>query len=738
MKKTIAILLCLALLAGAAGCVGPAGASNGNAIPGKTGRYLEQVMELPALQGDSEQFVIGLSPLENGVEIFTCTYSDNGDGTSTVHYFRHTILDDGTVNTTDEAWLNALAVSGGNSMRVLRAEDGALYMFYSGFTADYQMQPHFLVSRDDGKTGSELTGDGISTVAIANSFGVLSDGELAYSDSFNGSIGMLDANGNGGDPLVGEMQKVVPTVAALGSRVATIAPEAKAVRVYDRSNQTETDYPYEFAENSLPILGFAPDGALYLCDSTGLYRHTPDGTIWERLMDGGTCNLGLPSFYPDILAVRGGSPDRIYIANASGVYCYWYNADAPATAGEQIHIFSLHENETIQQAVVAFNRAQSDVLAVYDVAMGQDAGATEQDYIKALNTELLAGNGPDIIVLDGLPIDSYVQKGVLTDIGGILDENEPLLANIRTASQASDGKLYAMPSGIQVPMAFADTDPKSMVASLKSLADACEGAGEVPLLSNAAFNYQVLAETLLSYYGQDIYAGKDGAVEAFLTDSERISKAIGASAELGEGWEIAEKSTQAELLSSMRLNNSGPQLWAVAANRATGALLSPFGSLYGGMITLAAAEQFHKTLSDICQSYVPVGFVGLNSASPHTAAATSFLKALFSYEVQSGNQFAEQFPVNQKALEAVLGRVDNSVSSGMWIDNTTSLTAEWPSEETRNMLLGMIQSLTKPISTDHTLSDMLSPLIIGYLDGSDTLETTTGKMKSVISTYLSE
>lgn len=733
MKKTIAIIICATLLLGF-GCTASPGVSGGNAIAAGTGRYIEQLIDLPLPEGFSDQYIIGLGTLENALQVFAFSYSESGQA----HYFRHTILDDGTVSTADEQWLNDLAVDGGNELRVVRAEDDALYMFYSGFTDDYQIQPHFFVSRDDGKTGTELTGDGISTIAVANSFGVLSDGSIAYTDYFNANLGLLDQNGNMVEQLEGETGKVTPTLAASGSRIATIAPEAKAIRVYDRADGTSADYEYAIAENSSVEMAFSPDDALYLCDSTGIYRHTQDGTLWERIMDGSTCNLGLPSFYINNMIVRTGTPDTIYLSDGSSVIRYWYDENAPTAASEQINIFSLHENETVQQAVVAFNRAQSDVLAVYRVAMDQSAGATEQDYIKALNTELLAGTGPDVLILDGMPIGSYVQKGVLAEISGILDGAETVLPNIRAASQTADGKLYAMPTGIRIPLAYADGDPDGVFSSLAALADACEASDTEPLLSNVAFNDQMLAEVLLNYYGSDLYQNKDGAVSAFLSNIGRISKAIGADEKLGEGWEAAQGSTQEELLKVVRMQNGGPQIWANATNRASAALFQPMGSLYGGMINLAAAEQLNKTFCGINKQYEPVGIVGVNRASKHTDTAVSFLKTLFSYDVQSGNQYAEQFPVNQKAIDEVLHRVDNTISGGMTIDPEISIFAEWPSESMRAMLESMVKELNRPLATDHTLSDMLVPLIVSYLDGSSTLEDATAKIESVISTYLSE
>ena len=737
-QRILAGFLCITLLAGVFGCTGPAVASNANAAETAKGRYMEQVINLPLPEGATEQYIIGLDTLENGVEVFTITYSDNGDGTATTHYFRHTILDDGTASTAPEQWLNDLAADGGNELRVQRAEDGTLYMFYSGFTKDYQMQSHFLVSRDDGKTGEALAGDGLSKIEIANNFGVLTDGSIAYSDYFNAGLGLLDKQGNFLESLEGETTKTTPHLTAAGNQIATIAPGAKSIRVLNRESGTSTDYEYAVSENSSLQLAFAPDGTLYLCDSTGIYRHAPEGTLWERIMDGGICNLGLPSFYPNSLVIRAGEPDTIYLCDSSSVFRYWYDESATATASEEINIFSLHENETVQQAIVAYNRAQSDVVATYLVAMGEDANGTEQDYIKALNTELLAQNGPDILVLDGLPIDSYVQKGVLAEISGILDEADPLLANVRAAAQTADGKLYAMPTGIRIPLAYSDEDTTALFASLSSLADACEASGEVPLLSNAAFNYQTLAEVMLSYYGQELGSNKDGAINDFLTNIGRISKAIGASAELGDDWQVTQGSSQEELLYAMRQQNGGPQIWATATERAKAALFLPMGSLYNGMINLAAAKQMNKTLGEIRREYLPVGIVGVNRASKHMEAAADFLKTLFSYDVQSGNRFADQFPVNQKAIEALFHFEDKTISSGMSIEGSISIMGGWPDEAVRSMLLNLIEGLDRPLATDNTLRDMLTPLIVAYLDGSDSLETAQGKMQSVISTYLAE
>ena len=78
------------------------------------------------------------------------------------------------------------------------------------------------------------------------------------------------------------------------------------------------------------------------------------------------------------------------------------------------------------------------------IGMSGSDGVTADDAIKSLNTEVLAGKGPDVLVLDGLPADSYVEKGALCDISNYVvqaNESEGLFTNIMDA-YTSDNKIF--------------------------------------------------------------------------------------------------------------------------------------------------------------------------------------------------------------------------------------------------------------------------------------------------------
>ena len=47
------------------------------------------------------------------------------------------------------------------------------------------------------------------------------------------------------------------------------------------------------------------------------------------------------------------------------------------------------------------------------VGMEDEAALTRTDAIKQLNTELMSGSGPDLIVMDGLSVEKYTDMGLL-------------------------------------------------------------------------------------------------------------------------------------------------------------------------------------------------------------------------------------------------------------------------------------------------------------------------------------
>lgn len=78
-----------------------------------------------------------------------------------------------------------------------------------------------------------------------------------------------------------------------------------------------------------------------------------------------------------------------------------------------------------------------------------------------------------MLILDDLPVSSYMEKGVLADLtkfSGKLSKEGVLIDVIGNTAQ-KDGKVYALPARIKVPVVYGTKEEKEACASMQSLSD---------------------------------------------------------------------------------------------------------------------------------------------------------------------------------------------------------------------------------------------------------------------------
>lgn len=701
---------------------------------GGKGRYIESKIELPLPEDATEQQLLGMADTGEGMVYYTSTGKPDGDSWI-CRYFRHTVNAEGALTTQDMPWLNTLAPLGGNQVLLTQCGD-ALYFSFSDYTESGSLQNHIVVSRDNGATGTALTGSGVASFDMIASLSALADGRIAVQD-VDGGVTLLDADGN----LLRELGKSAYNggIAALGSKVAYVVSAGNAVCVIDVDSGESTQWPIEISELASAQMCFADDGTLYLASLSGLFSHAPQGTLWERFVDGDTTNLGLPGYYVTTLVLQNGENPVLYVSDyQADVYRYAYDPEASQTPSVELDVFSLNENYMMRQAVVLFNRTHSDVKVNYTVATSLAGGGTTQDYIKALNTEILAGTGPDVLLLDGLPMDSYIEKGVLAPIGPVVDNAQPILPNVRKALEKG-GELYAIPLGLTVPVAITKGSADAF-ATLGALADAAQASGGAKLLSSVGYSYETLPMMLLENYGDTLKADDPASVKAFLADAGRLSAAIGSSEVLGAGIDELFGMSPEETREMILEDPFYPQLRDYVLGNTDAAILrlkSPGD--YNSMTAAAALEQYGGTLCSLGGRFEPVGMVGLNKAGKEMETAKEFLATLLSTEAQTVSAFnAEYFPVNVEALNAMLARQDDSICTSTMFDETHKIEAAWPSQTMRAQFRTLVDAANVPVTTDEVLSAMLLPELTAYLSGASTLDEAADKIGSTLSTYLME
>lgn len=222
------------------------------------------------------------------------------------------------------------------------------------------------------------------------------------------------------------------------------------------------------------------DGTLYMTDRSGIHRMAEGSGLWETLVDGELTSLSMPSLYNNgALLGRDGS---LFVCLGDGVGAdmlmrYRYDASVPSVPDTELVVYSLENNATVRQAIGEFQRENPSVRVSYRVGMGDDAGAvTKGDLIRALNTELLAGKGPDVLILDGMNIESYIEKGVLLDLNEFLADGiaSGELPETFVNAYERGGKRYAVPTRISVPVMVGSSDALRQADSLQALAGAAE------------------------------------------------------------------------------------------------------------------------------------------------------------------------------------------------------------------------------------------------------------------------
>ena len=216
------------------------------------------------------------------------------------------------------------------------------------------------------------------------------------------------------------------------------------------------------------------DDILYLICEKGIFRHVWGGNLVEQLADGGLNSLSDPSCaIGDGLLLENG----VFLLFTSGgrLTSYAYDPDMPATPDVQIKAYSLTESERLKKAIAEYQAEHPEVYVRYEIGMEGDISATREDALKKLNTEIAAGTGPDLLILDDMPIDSYIEKGILADLTPFLEKElgEGYFGNMVKAF-ARDGKICAVPVEFKLPLIGGDGQIVGKMGDLASIADAAE------------------------------------------------------------------------------------------------------------------------------------------------------------------------------------------------------------------------------------------------------------------------
>ncbi len=622
-------------------------------------------------------------------------------------------------------WLDSAARDGSPGSAEVLCRDGIYYAQYEGEDG----KSHLIRSSDE-ETAEELPMDGWERQEGAvyypavDRIAVLSE-HMAASTLTDGTCQIHRDGTLAGAFRCGESY----SLAGFGEYVAALSEGNTGVCLYN-AQRMEIESEIRFADpaEDIPQLFMKDDASVYLAGDEGLKELKTDSGE-ERLLiegsgtlfsDGGCFPLWLEKTPENGFYVLFADRDR------SSARLMEYSPAAPGEGGApdenaqetRLVIYGLRDNELIRSAISHFRVKYPSVDIQYEAAGSENGAATDGDLIRALNARMEAGNGPDLLVLDGIPVDAYVEKGLLADLSGVLSQSD-VAANIRKACE-QDGQIFAIPTRIGLPILLGTEDVIERADDLSQLAAYADQAA-LPYYVEGTVTYRTLIEQFYPLYIGSIL--KDQSVDAdqlrrFLSDLGKIADAVGA-------------------VEASDFDNSRPARW-LGLGSTSFAVAILRGMLFDQATELLSYAEQRGDYRVVDHLFLPYGLLGVNAHSGQRELAEQFVLEALDLQVQQTEYLGAGFPVTEAALAK--WRDNESSRGGAILDpNTDSyISFDWPDAEMRKRLFWEISQVETPVPQDSVVKEKLMTIGEQYLRGGMTLEAAVQEIKDEVEIYLQE
>lgn len=478
----------------------------------------------------------------------------------------------------------------------------------------------------------------------------------------------------------------------------------------------------------------------YMVSEEGIVRMKTGDEGREVIMDGSMGTMGSPS--NSVKGILQGKDTEFYVLyeqSKAGTYSlahYVYDKDVAAVPEHTLQVFGLSDSDMIRQAAVGFQRENPDVKIEFKTS-GKKAGEVTSDDIRTLNTELLSGKGADILLLNGLPSEAYIEKGILCDLSkllkGILKENT-YLESIMKNTVEKDGKIYGIPVKFSVPVIYGDEKIEKALDTMDSLRAYMDKNPEAAIFG--VTNKAYIRDFLFQMY-QDELIKKDGSV-----DKEKMETLLKLSVDIAKNSKTDFfEGVDMEIGEDTLFSNPGSLYLVKHQDMAATDRLSCLANM---MVPCKIARTQKVPLKSLKSYYIPQDIAGINKNTEQKKIAEKFVKYLFSEEVQ-GAQLDDGFPVLSAALEEKEKETESeyAVSSSVSVGGELageeySIDAGYPKAEEVKDFVELCKTLERPANQDRAVWSIYQSEADKVLDGSAKAAQGAENIKKKVELYLAE
>lgn len=495
----------------------------------------------------------------------------------------------------------------------------------------------------------------------------------------------------------------------------------------------------------LVFTGGSSGDLIFYVNHQGLFCHTRGGSISEQLINGALNSMGdITISFLDLMMVDE-EHFLLTVMDGSGqakLLQYTYDKDAPSIPETELKIYALEDSAFLRQAVAAYQKSNQQVYVNLQIGLSDDA-VTAEDAIRALNTDILSGSGPDVLILDGLPADNYIEKGLLADISPMIQEiadTDGVFENVRQVYE-NDGAIYQFPAKFYVNLVNGDEEAVAAGASLKKLAEYVsekKAAGE----SNI-FPVRVAADLLEKLYFSDS--------ACWLDESGKLKET-----EIKEYLTCAKQIYDAEPKEEVDVYyDAGIDGYLLGSLSVVGVVMKEAKIGYGTVVStqelsmaFSANRQFGMDYAlaeaDTVKAFVPYQLAGMVNGTTEAEAAEKFLRVFFGMEC--GAVAYNGFPVNkaayQKVFEEAKALHDEDGNAGIAVSTDDGaffeMALENLTDEDVAKMTEILEEVEKPACMDYVIKEIVLKQGEKFLKGDLSVEEAVNEIVRKCNLYLAE
>lgn len=406
----------------------------------------------------------------------------------------------------------------------------------------------------------------------------------------------------------------------------------------------------------------------------------------------------------------------------------------------------------LRSQIVKFNKNNSEYrIVVKDYSeLSSGDGA---DGLTKLNTEIISGNVPDLMMTNQLPLAQYAAKGLLEDLWSYIDADpeysrDALMLQPINAAQ-TDGHLYQMPIDFGVVTAIGLNKVVGGYTSW-TLADVNDALSKLPEGATVFNKYYTQAEMLqycVAMNAANFMNWQDGTCN-FDSDEFRALLEFVKPLPADYDWQSDDEDYESDY---SRVRNGKQLLYPTS--------ISDFDNLYYTFAALnndAAFIGFPREDGSSGNCFTSQVSLAITTACKDKSAAWSFIRSTLSDDYQT-NMWS--FPIVKSAFEAqaakameqeyetdadgnqILDENGNPIpisTGGMSYGDEPMIELYAVTQEQYDAVMDVINTTTSYLDYDTNVLDTISQEAAAYFSGDKTVEEVSKLIQNRVSLYMQE